>query len=254
MLVRSFAHAINMAEELEAKLSGFAILPKKKMSSGLSIDESSGYTADMDAKAVVADIANKAWASQHLSDLQSESQPSVDWKQDSNIHQSSQTGSLVSDGRIALFSISPPPFIQRPPTLHNAVGRITTATHYFSPVILFFVFLTAFVYRGVRLASSKEPEDLANGATGQLYGPGGKPLPIRKVTGLKRKLDKAKDFSPAKKTLFRVISLLATLSFLGSAGLVCAHLLAEGGWWCGEAQVVSVDSRLYNICLRHELT
>jgi ATP-binding cassette, subfamily B, vacuolar membrane transporter HMT1/ACLQ len=131
------------------------------------------------------------------------------------------------------------PFMLRPPPLHNAAGRIATFVHYGSPICLLLAFLAAFAYRGIRLASTVEDGNgKPNDATGQLYGPGGKPLPIRKVTGLQRKKDKAADFSPAKKLVFRWISLFATLTFLASIVLTFVHVFLDRGWWCGEPQVV----------------
>jgi hypothetical protein len=132
------------------------------------------------------------------------------------------------------------PFKQVPPRLDNTLGYLTIVVHYFSPILLILFYLAAFLLRGIWLAPSTQDEAAAsNGSTGQMYGPGGKPLPMRKLTGLKRKQDKASDFSKGKKRLFRCVSLLATLSFLASSISVCAHVYLDRGWWCGEPQVVS---------------
>jgi hypothetical protein len=141
--------------------------------------------------------------------------------------------------RPKLVEITTQPFHQRPPDLHNTIGNISTYIHFLSPIIILLFFLTAFAVRGIRLASSATEDAKSHGSTAQLYGPGGKPLPIRKITGLKRRQDRLLDFTPMQKLAFQYLSIFVSLSFFVSVVGVIVHVYLERGWWCGEAQFVS---------------
>lgn len=130
------------------------------------------------------------------------------------------------------------------PTLalnHRTADQILTFLHFFSPCILLFFFLTAFTIRSIRVSNPEKPNPSANGHAqhAQLYGPGGKPLPQRKLTGLRRKRDKENDFPVSQKLTFQWFQIFATLTFFASAAVSIIHVLTDRGWWCGQEQVVS---------------
>jgi ATP-binding cassette, subfamily B, vacuolar membrane transporter HMT1/ACLQ len=133
----------------------------------------------------------------------------------------------------------------------NIVATVLAAVYYFSPVVLLFFFLVAFTIRSVRASSPPTVEELNNGPTVSeiLIGPGGKPLPQRKLTGLQRRRDKANDFSLPRKLVFQWLSIGATSTFLCSAAAVITHVLNEHQWWCGDQLVVRPTDMQSSTCL-----
>ena len=111
-------------------------------------------------------------------------------------------------------------------------------THYASPAILFLIFMTAFIARSV--ANTNKHDELKPLVT--QTGPGGKPLPRGTSPAADREILKyeAVDFTPGRKWLFVVISILLLLTFVGNAVIVITHALADRKqqWWCGQAFVV----------------
>ena len=132
------------------------------------------------------------------------------------------------------------PLFNPPQQSHGIAETILSSIHCFSPPVLLIVFLTAFILRSIYASSPSNDNSNAQNGHKQLYGPGGKPLPQRRLTGLKRKQDKEKDFSPQRKLLFQGLSISATLTFLASAAVVLIHVFASSReYWCGQALVVS---------------
>jgi hypothetical protein len=80
-----------------------------------------------------------------------------------------------------------------------------------------------------------------------IVGPGGKPLPQRKLTGLQRRRDKANDFSLRRKLVFQWLSAGATTTWICSAGAIIAHVIHEHQWWCGEQLVVRLDNCIFGL-------
>jgi hypothetical protein len=137
---------------------------------------------------------------------------------------------------------------------HDIAEIVLRWIHCFSPAILLFVFLVAFILRSVYASSPSNANSNPENGHKQLYGPGGKPLPQRRLTGLKRRQDKENDFPSGKKLLFQGLSVGSTLTFLGSAAVVLIHVFASGReYWCGQDLVVSKKRPNGNIimCRRH---
>ena len=115
--------------------------------------------------------------------------------------------------------------------------------HYFSAAILLFLFLFAFTIRSV-LASKHASSDASHQPSAldvhrRSVGPGGKPLPSQQMTGIRRRLDKQRDFPRAQKQLFIWLSVIAAGTYAASAAVICIRVLGSS-WWCGEAVVVSM--------------
>ncbi|KAF2669095.1 hypothetical protein BT63DRAFT_250078 [Microthyrium microscopicum] len=118
---------------------------------------------------------------------------------------------------------------------------ILTAIHFFSPISVLLFFLVCFTTRSIRVSTPDNSGSNVNGnGHSELYGPGGRPLPQRQLTGLMRRQDKKNDFRPYQKLAFQILQSLATLSFLGNAAAVVIHVLVKRGWWCGQEQTVYV--------------
>lgn len=111
-------------------------------------------------------------------------------------------------------------------------------THYSSPAVLFLVFLIAFISRSI--VNTNKRDDLKPIIT--QTGPGGKPLPRGNSPAATKEIIKyeASDFTPGRKLLFVIISILLLLTLIGNAVIVISHALAdrEEQWWCGQAFVV----------------
>ncbi len=93
----------------------------------------------------------------------------------------SSNQTILDDPSMASFVLLKSHFKQVPPALHSSLGQWTVVIHYSSPILLFFFFLAAFLLRGIWLAPSAKDEAASKSSTGQLYGPGGKPLPSGKL-------------------------------------------------------------------------
>lgn len=121
----------------------------------------------------------------------------------------------------------------------DTIATLLAAVYYFSPIVLLGFFLVAFTIRSVRASATPFVEELNGPAVSEiLLGPGGKPLPQRKLTGLQRRRDKANDFPLSQKLVFQWLSIGATSTFLCSAAAVITHVLNEHQWWCGDQLVV----------------
>ncbi|KAG9884326.1 hypothetical protein KCV05_g20009, partial [Aureobasidium melanogenum] len=116
--------------------------------------------------------------------------------------------------------------------------RLLSIVHFAYPIVLLVFFLTTFTIRSILTARSDGPDD--SKSEPQL-GPGGKPLPKKKVP-----VDNTKntvlDFSRPRKLLFEWLSLAATLTLAGNAVTVVVHALYARNeeWWCGQATVVYI--------------
>jgi hypothetical protein len=133
------------------------------------------------------------------------------------------------------------------PTLafsQSPAERLLSYIHFFSPLAILFFFLAVFTVRSMRVTSPIATNN-ANGSIPhrQMYGPGGKPLPQRKATGLMRERDKQNDFPRNQKLSFQWLSILAATTFFASGVVIIVHALTErrhpDGYWCGQAVVVS---------------
>ena len=127
------------------------------------------------------------------------------------------------------------------PWLSNRTAHaVLSSVHYTSPMLLFVVFLAAFVARSILVSSRvddlKPPTENA--------GPGGKALPRTNSPAAKKKLQgQTLDFSPGRKLLFICLSILLLLTFMANAVIVVFHALTHRteNWWCGQSFVVCED-------------
>ena len=114
---------------------------------------------------------------------------------------------------------------------------ILTYTQFFSPIIVFLVFLLAFLSHSILTAPPNEQ------GKSTASGPGGRPLPRTVSAGAKAKrLEQVKELSPARKAIFSWTSVFLVFAFGGSAALNIIHAVArrDQHWWCGEPVVVSI--------------
>jgi hypothetical protein len=127
---------------------------------------------------------------------------------------------------------SPEPLPASLQRLHLAV----TIVQYAYPIFILCFFIFAFTLRSI-LASIHD----SNVHQPTQTGPGGKPLPATDPTRnfVKKKVND--DVTQSQKRVFEWLSLITALSFLGNAGIVVTHALAERDkeWWCGKQVVVS---------------
>ena len=122
-------------------------------------------------------------------------------------------------------------------TLSQTARVLSVIKFVYAPVILG-VFLVAFIIYGVRNA----PEDGDRVQIHSMRGPGGRPLPHRRVSAKQLKeAAKVKDFSPNAKLIFKLFSTGILLTFLGQAVLIILQVLAyrQDKWWPGQTPVVS---------------
>ena len=119
--------------------------------------------------------------------------------------------------------------------LDHTTRRVLRYLHYAYPTILLVFFLAAFMIYSAVTA----PEESTSSTPAQT-GPGGKPLPRNRRMKI-QKPGRAADFSPARKSLFKWLSVAVLLTFVANAVLICIHALVEreSGWWCGQDTVVS---------------
>ena len=76
-------------------------------------------------------------------------------------------------------------------------------------------------------------------------------IPQRKLMGIQRKQDKENDFSRAQKLLFLWFSVLATLTFAASCGVILLHVMVDHKYWCGQQLVVSL--RILLLTIEHDI-
>lgn len=116
--------------------------------------------------------------------------------------------------------------------------EILNVTKVAYPAIVLGVFIVVFIIHGILTA----PDD---GDKLQLHparGPGGRPLPQRRVSARKLKeAAKVKDFSPSAKLTFRVMSAGVLISFLVDAVILILQVIIyrKEEWWPGQSAVVS---------------
>lgn len=112
--------------------------------------------------------------------------------------------------------------------------ELLKVVHFSYPVSLLLIFVVAFAAQGI--LSSAKP------ARPTVTGPGGKPLPQNQPSKEQKERLKQSGFSQNQKLLFCWLSIGHISTFLANAANVIVHALAErenGGWWCGQAMVVS---------------
>jgi hypothetical protein len=122
----------------------------------------------------------------------------------------------------------------------DIAAKILKWIHYSSAALILAFFLVVFVIRSVYAASPSNSNLNDEEPSQPVYGPGGKPLPQRRLTGLQRKQDKQNDFPTARKLAFQVLTALSCATFVASAAVVLIHFFADRRFWCGEAFVVSL--------------
>jgi hypothetical protein len=122
----------------------------------------------------------------------------------------------------------------------EVAARLLTWIHYFSPPAILTFFLVIFIIRSVYASTPNNVKSNDQNGHKQLYGPGGKPLPSRRLTGLRRKQDKENDFPPQRKLVFQILCFAATLTFVASAIVIITHFwVSHWNYWCGQELVVS---------------
>ena len=99
------------------------------------------------------------------------------------------------------------------------------------------LFLVAFVIHGILNA----PDDSDKVKIHAMRGPGGRPLPQRRVSAKQLKeAVKVKDFSPSAKLAFRVMAAGILSTFLTQAILIILEVIIyrKQQWWPGQSAVV----------------
>jgi hypothetical protein len=134
--------------------------------------------------------------------------------------------------------------VQLPQHSREIAAKVLAWIHYFSPAILLVFFLIAFIVQSVLASSPTNTKNNLQNGNGNgfqpVYGPGGRPLPPRRSTGLKRKQAKESDFPRPRKLLFQCVAIAGTLTFFASAIVIIIHVLtSHERYWCGEQLVVS---------------
>lgn len=101
-------------------------------------------------------------------------------------------------------------------------------------MLLLLLFLILLLAHGISTASedttiSRPPPNVT--------GPGGKPLPDTRAAKSDRPKEPA--FSPSKRLLFKWLSALMIVTFIGNGMNIVIHALTVT-WWCGEATAVRI--------------
>lgn len=119
---------------------------------------------------------------------------------------------------------------------HHRANDVIFYTQFAYPIVLLFLFITAFAAHGIITANNES----GPAATLMVTGPGGKPLPNTPPPRSRR--PKKRGFNHMKRLVFIWISAGQILTFIGNAINVVAHALTEreSGWWCGEATSVGI--------------
>lgn len=112
-------------------------------------------------------------------------------------------------------------------------------THFWYPLALLALFLTAFVTNSIKSAPGKP----AVSAKSTILGPGGKPLPVHggsRASSPDKAAQKTEGFGKTRSVLFCWLSVGLIATFIGNIINIIAHALAEreNGWWAGESAVV----------------
>lgn len=127
-----------------------------------------------------------------------------------------------------------------------SMADLLQVVHFVYPVSLLVIFVIAFAAQGILSASP------AKASRSNVTGPGGKPLPQNQRSKQQKDRLRQSGFSHNQKLLFCWLSIGHIATFLANAANVIIHALAEvdnGGWWCGEAMVVSF---MNSVCIfRH---
>jgi len=121
----------------------------------------------------------------------------------------------------------------------DIAAKILKWIHYSSPAVVLVFFLVFFVIKSVYASAPVNSNSNEQESSQPVYGPGGKPLPQRRLTGLKRKQDKQNDFPHSRKLAFLALTALSCGTFVASATVVIIHFFADRSYWCGEDFVVS---------------
>ena len=112
----------------------------------------------------------------------------------------------------------------------------TTKTAY--PAIVLTLFLVLFLVYGILTA----PGDERGVKIEAKRGPGGRPLPLRRISAKQSKeAVKVKDFSPAAKLTFRLVAAGVLCTFVANATVLILQTLIyrRQEWWPGQSAVVS---------------
>ena len=130
---------------------------------------------------------------------------------------------------------------------NKTITGLLTVLNYATPILLLFFFLAVFTLRSILAANNANT--LGSVSPPVEYGPGGKPLPIKKTTPDK-KLLASLDFSRSRKLLFNWLSIVAAGTFLANAALVLLRTLVQrkDGWWCGKPYTVRPTSVAVDVC------
>jgi hypothetical protein len=120
-----------------------------------------------------------------------------------------------------------------------ALQRLLVVLHSAYPIILLIFFLAAFTCQSIYSSRNRNISDPAS--TQPLhYGPGGKALPARGPGRPNPRQDDVKELPRGQRLVFQWLSVVACLSFVGSAINAIVHTLVQRAeqWWCGQAMVV----------------
>lgn len=115
--------------------------------------------------------------------------------------------------------------------------EILNITKEASPAIVLGLFLVVFIIHGILTA----PNDVDKVQIHAMKGPGGRPLPQRRVSANRVTENvNVKDFSPRAKLVFRLLQLVVLVTFILNAIAIILQTLIyrKDEWWPGESAVV----------------
>jgi hypothetical protein len=127
-----------------------------------------------------------------------------------------------------------------PEVSNEGAQKLLIFIHYFYPIFLVCFFAIAFTVNSIAVATKVESDN----DNGMPTGPGGKPLPRKKVAKAK-----VLDFTPNQKIFFYWAASGVCLTFAADAVVQLLHTMVEKEkhWWCGKDVVVSSRSQWLSI-------
>lgn len=141
----------------------------------------------------------------------------------------------ASESRPSVYIAPPGPEESRQP-----LQKLLVYVHYAYPLVLLIFFLSAFTVQSIYTSRNRNTSEAPPKKTPH-YGPGGKALPIRGPnTRSNVHPDQAVELPRGQRLVFQWVSVVACLTFAGSAINTISHAVIrrDEQWWCGQATVV----------------